>query len=146
MSSIKICSLVCRRGYPMCSPMMFHRELYGTSGDSLQCREMSEGQRVRAPVRCAVPYNWLFEMFCIKFVPTSEWRVQLRTEECAERTWERGTGAPLVPVQRHAAGGTASACSTKNRLMNSFFTSLIRGDFLCQRKKALYFIQITEAR
>jgi len=30
-------------------------------------------------------------------------RVSLRTEECAERTWERGTGAPLVPVQRHAA-------------------------------------------
>ena len=48
-------------------------------------------------VEDAVPYNWLFEMFCIKFVPTSEWRVQLRTEECAERTWERDSGAPLVP-------------------------------------------------
>ena len=39
----------------------------------------------------------------IKFVPTSEMRVSLRTEECAERIWERGSGAPLVPVQRHAA-------------------------------------------
>ena len=43
--------------------------------------------------RDAVPYNWLFEMFCIKFVPTSEMRVSLRTEECAERTWEREQGA-----------------------------------------------------
>ncbi|MBR6622835.1 MAG: hypothetical protein IKK91_02890 [Ruminococcus sp.] len=41
-------------------------------------------------------------MIGIKFVPTSEWQVLHRTEECAERTWERGTGAPLVPVQRHA--------------------------------------------
>ncbi len=38
------------------------------------------------------------KMFGIKFVPTSERRVSLRTEECAERTWERGTGAPLVPL------------------------------------------------
>ncbi|MBQ4535013.1 MAG: hypothetical protein IJA18_07410 [Ruminococcus sp.] len=29
----------------------------------------------------------------IKFVPTSEWQVQQRTEECAERTWEREQGA-----------------------------------------------------
>jgi len=42
------------------------------------------------------------KMIGIKFVPTSEWRVQHRTEECAERTWERETGAPLVPVQRYA--------------------------------------------
>ncbi|MBO5319961.1 MAG: hypothetical protein J6B01_09185 [Ruminococcus sp.] len=32
-------------------------------------------------------------MIDIKFVPTSEWRVSLRTEECAERTWEREQGA-----------------------------------------------------
>ncbi|MBR6623223.1 MAG: hypothetical protein IKK91_04910 [Ruminococcus sp.] len=32
-------------------------------------------------------------MFGIKFVPTSERRVSLRTEECAERTWEREQGA-----------------------------------------------------
>ena len=44
------------------------------------------------------------KMTGIKFVPTSEWRVQCRTEECAERTWERGTGAPLVPSQSFRRG------------------------------------------
>mgnify|MGYP003501871573 CR=1 FL=1 len=33
------------------------------------------------------------KMIDIKFVPTSEMRVSLRTEECAERTWEREQGA-----------------------------------------------------
>ncbi|MBQ4533797.1 MAG: hypothetical protein IJA18_01215 [Ruminococcus sp.] len=47
-------------------------------------------------------------MFCIKFVSMSEWRVQHRTEECAERTWERETGAPLVPRKREQ--GAASRC------------------------------------
>ncbi|MBQ4534332.1 MAG: hypothetical protein IJA18_03955 [Ruminococcus sp.] len=32
-------------------------------------------------------------MYGIKFVPTSEWQVQRRTEECAERTWEREQSA-----------------------------------------------------
>ena len=35
-------------------------------------------------VEDAVPYNWLSEMSGIKFVPTSERRVSLRTEECAK--------------------------------------------------------------
>ncbi|MBO5432533.1 MAG: hypothetical protein J6A43_00585, partial [Clostridia bacterium] len=34
-----------------------YKIINGTSGDSLQCREMSEGQRVWALVRCAVPYK-----------------------------------------------------------------------------------------
>ncbi len=38
-----------------------------------------------------------FLMTGIKFVPTSEWQVLHRTEECAERTWDRVSGAPLVP-------------------------------------------------
>ncbi len=60
------------------------------------------GRPTEMPLGCVVPYNWLFEMFCIKFVPTSEMRVQFRTEEYAERTWERGTAAPLVPITNYA--------------------------------------------
>jgi len=46
--------------------------------------------------RLDVPHN--VKMTGIKFVPTSEWRVSLRIEECAERTWERDSGAPLVSL------------------------------------------------
>ena len=41
-----------------------------------------------------------FLMTGIKFVPTSEWQVLHRTEECAERTWDRVSGAPLVLARK----------------------------------------------
>ena len=49
-----------------------------------------------AASRCNVErgHRWfIIKMTGIKFVPTSEWQVLHRTEECAERTWERGQGA-----------------------------------------------------
>ena len=54
-----------------------------------------------AASRCNVErgHRWfIIKITGIKFVPTSEWQVLHRTEECAERTWERDSGAPLVPV------------------------------------------------
>ena len=54
-----------------------------------------------AASRCNVyrGHRWfIIKMIGIKFVPTSEWQVLHRTEECAERTWDRVSGAPLVPL------------------------------------------------
>ena len=57
--------------------------------------------------RLDVPHN--VKMSSIKFVPTSEWRVSLCTEECAERTWERDSGIPLVSAAMTAAAMSAAA-------------------------------------
>ena len=67
------------------------------SNDTVQGRPLSVRKTFNVHLYIA------FLMTGIKFVPTSERRVSFRTEECAERTWERDSGAPLVPVQRHAA-------------------------------------------
>ena len=48
-----------------------------------------------------------FLMTGIKFVHTSDWRVQYRTEECAARTWERVSGAPLVPARKRELGAAS---------------------------------------
>ena len=51
----------------------------------------------------------------IKFVPTSEWQVLHRTEECAERTWDRGTGASLVPKTTSGNNLYAEGISYKDK-------------------------------
>ena len=67
---------------------------------SVQSECEARKRELGAASRCNVErgHRWfIIKMTGIKIVPTSEWQVLHRTEECAERTWDRVSGAPLVP-------------------------------------------------